>query len=180
MAKKEELLMEGPKRLNRELALMLEDKANLQFRNLEVEPDNIFKWYGLLMPNYPPYDKGAYKIQIDFPKDYPFKPPRIHVNTRIYHLNVNERGQLCVPILEIEHWLPTTRIDQVLQVLLATINDPQPENAWRVEMAGEFRNDPKKFYKMAEAWVTKYSEHRPTEEELAKFIKRRKKKMAKN
>ncbi|KAH8270383.1 hypothetical protein KR018_009306 [Drosophila ironensis] len=176
--KKEEVCMEGPKRLNRELNVMLEDKQNLQFRNLEVEPNNLFKWYGLLMPTAEPYDKGAYRIEIDFPLDYPFKPPKIHINTRMYHLNVNERGQLCVPILEVEHWLPTTRIDQVLQVLLATINDPQPENAWHMEMAGEYKNDPVRFYKMADAWVAKYSERRPTEAELIKFAKQRKKKMA--
>ncbi|XP_036671183.1 ubiquitin-conjugating enzyme E2 L5 [Drosophila suzukii] len=180
MAKKEEPLMDGPKRMNRELALMLEDKQNLQFRNLWVEPNNIYKWSGLLMPVAPPYDKGAYKMEIDFPLDYPFKPPRIHINTKMYHLNVNERGQICVPILEIEHWIPTTRIDQVLQVLLATINDPQPENAWHMEMAGEYRNDPVRFFKMADAWVQKYSERRPTEEELAKFARKRKKAMSKD
>ncbi|KAH8379943.1 hypothetical protein KR009_008127 [Drosophila setifemur] len=180
MPNAEEPLMDGPKRMNRELALMLEDKENLQFRNMEVEPNNIYKWYGLLMPDAPPYDKGAFKMEIDFPLDYPFKPPRIHINTRIYHLNVNERGQVCLPILEVEHWLPTTRIDQVLQVLVATINDPQPDNAWHMEMSSEFRNDPSRFNKMAEAWVKKYSERRPTPEEIARFAKRRKKKMSKD
>ncbi|XP_017053066.1 ubiquitin-conjugating enzyme E2-18 kDa [Drosophila ficusphila] len=180
MAKKEELLMDGPKRMNRELALMLEDKQNLQFRNLWVEPNNIYKWSGLLMPVAEPYNKGAFKMEIDFPMDYPFKPPRIHINTRMYHLNVNERGQVCVPILETEHWIPTTRIDQVLQVLLATINDPQPENAWHMEMAGEYHNDPVRFFRMADAWVQKYSERRPTEEELAKFARKRKKAMSKD
>lgn len=180
MPKEEEQLMEGPKRLNRELALMLEDKQNLQFRNLMPEANNIFRWTGLLMPVDPPYNKGAFKIEIDFPLEYPFKPPRIHINTRMYHPNVNERGQVCVPILETEHWLPTARIDQVLQILLATINDPQVENAWHVEMAGEYLNDPARFFKMADAWVQKYSEPRPTDQELAKFARKRKKMMSKD
>ncbi|KAH8296170.1 hypothetical protein KR054_002571 [Drosophila jambulina] len=180
MSKKEELLMEGPKRLNHELALMLEDTKNLQFRNLMPEANNLFHWNALLLPEAPPYDKGSFKVEIDFPQDYPFKPPRIHINTKIYHPNVNERGQVCMPILESEHWLPTARIDQVLMILVATINTPQVENAWNAEMGGEYLNDPKKYNKMADAWVQKYSEPRPTDQEMAKFARRRKKLMSKD
>ncbi|XP_022208332.1 ubiquitin-conjugating enzyme E2 L5 [Drosophila obscura] len=180
MAKKEEPIMDGPKRMQKELKLMIEDTQLLQFRCLEVEPDNIFKWYGLLMPVSPPYDKGAYKLEIDFPQQYPFKPPRLHINTKIYHPNVNERGQVCLPILEIEHWLPTSRIESVLNCLLATINDPQPDNAWSMDMANEYRNDPKKYYKIADAWVDRYSEHRPTDAELVAFARKRKKAMQKS
>ncbi|EDW73516.2 uncharacterized protein Dwil_GK17587 [Drosophila willistoni] len=172
---KEEPIMDGPKRLQNELKEMMGHTVLTQFRCLEVEPDNIYKWYALLLPVSPPYDKGAFKLEIDFPMQYPFKPPRLHLNTKIYHPNVNDRGQVCLPILEIEHWKPTTRIEHVLQVLLATINDPQTENAYRVDVANEFRNDPKRFYKMAEAYVLRFSEHRPTDAELAKMAKKKKK-----
>lgn len=32
--------------------------------------------YGLLQDN-PPYNKGAFKIEINFPAEYPFKPPKV-------------------------------------------------------------------------------------------------------
>ncbi|EDW58277.1 ubiquitin-conjugating enzyme E2-18 kDa [Drosophila virilis] len=173
--KKDDAIMDGPKRMQNELKQMMEQKQLSQLQLLEPEKDNIYKWYALLMPNTPPYDKGAFKLEIDFPKEYPFRPPILHINTKIYHPNINERGQVCLPILEPEHWKPTSRIEHVLQVLIATINDPQPDNPYNVEIAGQFVNDPKKFYRMAEAWVDRYGEHRPTEQELARIARRKKK-----
>ncbi|XP_064539321.1 ubiquitin-conjugating enzyme E2-18 kDa [Drosophila montana] len=173
--KKDDPIMDGPKRMQNELKQMMEQKQLNQLQLLEPEKDNIYKWYALLMPNTPPYDKGAFKLEIDFPKDYPFRPPILHINTKIYHPNINERGQVCLPILEPEHWKPTSRIEHVLQVLIATINDPQPENPYNMEIASQFVNDPRKFYRMAEAWVDRYSERRPTEQELARIARRKKK-----
>ena len=172
---KDEPIVDGPKRMQNELKQMMEHKKLGQLRLLEPEKDNIYKWNALLMPTTPPYDKGAFKLEIDFPKDYPFRPPILHINTKIYHPNVNEHGQICLPILEPEHWKPTARIEHVLQVLLATINDPQPENPYSLEITGQFVNDPRKFYKTAEAWVGRYSDYRPTEQELARIAKRKKK-----
>ncbi|XP_030566910.1 ubiquitin-conjugating enzyme E2 L5 [Drosophila novamexicana] len=172
---KDDAIMDGPKRMQNELKQMMEQKQLSQLQLLEPEKDNIYKWYALLMPNTPPYDKGAFKLEIDFPKEYPFRPPILHINTKIYHPNINERGQVCLPILEAEHWKPTSRIEHVLQVLIATINDPQPDNPYNVEIASQFVNDPKKFYRMAEAWVDRYGEHRPTEQELARIARRKKK-----
>ncbi|XP_034482487.1 ubiquitin-conjugating enzyme E2 L3 [Drosophila innubila] len=172
---KEEPIMDGPKRMQNDLKIMLGLKELKQLQLLEPEKDNIFKWNALLMPNTPPFDKGAFKLEMDFPKDYPFKPPRLHINTKIYHPNVNERGQVCLPILEVEHWIPTSRMDTILNVLLATINDPQPDNPYVPDIASQFVNDRKKFYSIAEAWVTRYSDRRPTDQELAKIARRKKK-----
>ncbi|EDW17588.1 ubiquitin-conjugating enzyme E2-18 kDa [Drosophila mojavensis] len=173
--KKDEPIMDGPKRMQNELMMMMNYKNLDQLKLLEPEKDNIYKWNALLLPSSPPYNKGAFNLEIDFPKDYPFRPPILHINTKIYHPNINNRGQICLPILEAEHWKPTSRIDTVLQVLIATINDPQPENPYSIEISNQFVNDPKKFYRMADAWVTRYSDYRPTEAELAKIAKRRKK-----
>ena len=60
----------------------------------------------------PPYNKGAFRIEINFPAEYPFKPPRITFKTKIYHPNVDEKGQVCLPIISAENWKPATKTDQ--------------------------------------------------------------------
>lgn len=60
----------------------------------------------------PPYNKGAFRIEINFPAEYPFKPPKINFKTKIYHPNVDEKGQVCLPIISAENWKPATKTDQ--------------------------------------------------------------------
>ena len=48
----------------------------------------------LLLQEEAPYNKGAFKIEINFPAEYPFKPPKITFVTSIYHPNIDEKGQV--------------------------------------------------------------------------------------
>lgn len=59
-----------------------------------------------------PYNKGAFRIEITFPAEYPFKPPKICFKTKIYHPNIDEKGQVCLPIISAENWKPATKTDQ--------------------------------------------------------------------
>lgn len=59
-----------------------------------------------------PYSKGAFKVAIDFPVEYPFKPPKITFLTKIYHPNVDEKGQVCLPIISPDNWKPATKTEQ--------------------------------------------------------------------
>lgn len=60
----------------------------------------------------PFYGKGAFKVEMVFPAEYPFKPPKITFKTKIYHPNVDEKGQICLPIISTENWKPATKTDQ--------------------------------------------------------------------
>ena len=57
-----------------------------------------------------------------FPAEYPFKPPKISFKTRIYHPNVDEKGQVCLPIVAAENWKPATKTDQVRE----RVTPPRP------------------------------------------------------
>lgn len=164
--------LEGPKRLKNELEELLEYKDLPQVQFLRPEVNNIYRWSALIMPTQPPYNEGAYKLEIDFPKRYPFVPPILRITTKIYHPNINERGQLCIPILEAEKWIPTSRMCTVLNVLMATFDDPQPENSFYPEMAYLYVGNRIKFDRIAEAWVYRYAEIRPTDKQLKKYKKR--------
>lgn len=161
----------GPKRLQNELEETMEMKNFAQVQLLHAENDNIFRWVALLLPTAAPYNLGSYRLEIDFPKRYPFKPPILHIPTKVYHPNINHRGQLCIPILVAEQWKPTSRMSTVLNVVLATFNDPQAENVFCPEIAGQFLNNYNQFYKTAEAWVLRYADKRPTDRQLRQMKK---------
>jgi ubiquitin-conjugating enzyme E2 L3 len=108
------------------------------FRNIQVDGANLLTWQGLIVPDNPPYDKGAFRIEINFAAEYPFKPPKITFKTKIYHPNIDEKGQVCLPVISAENWMPATKTDQVIQSLTALANDPQPEHPLRAGLAEEY------------------------------------------
>ncbi|CAG5118922.1 unnamed protein product [Candidula unifasciata] len=157
--------MAATRRLQKELSDLKSPNCALRklFRDITVDESNILLWHGLIVPENPPYNKGAFKIEISFPAEYPFKPPKVVFKTKIYHPNVDEKGQVCLPIINAENWKPATKTDQVVSSLIALINDPEPEHPLRADLAEEYTKDRKKYMKNAEEHTKKFSEKRPAD-----------------
>ncbi|KAM9337844.1 ubiquitin-conjugating enzyme E2 L3-like [Symphorus nematophorus] len=148
------------KRLNKEL----EDirKSGLKhFRVTQVDEANVLNWQCLIVPDSAPYDKGAFRIELVFPAEYPFKPPKVTFKTKIYHPNIDEKGQVCLPIISVENWKPATRTQQVIESLISLVITPEPEHPLRADLAEEYSKDRAKFLKNAEEYTKKHSEKRP-------------------
>jgi hypothetical protein len=54
----------------------------------QVDESNLLVWQGLLVPENPPYNKGAFLIDIIFPAEYPFKPPKVREHLSLPAENV--------------------------------------------------------------------------------------------
>ena len=37
---------------------------------------------------------------MEFPSDYPKKPPKIYFTSKVYHPNVGSKGNICVDVLD--------------------------------------------------------------------------------
>ena len=154
--------MPAAKRVGKELTEMQQSGTEV-FKDITADEANILQWSGLIVPQCPPYDKGAFKIKIDFPAEYPFKPPKITFLTKIYHPNIDKKGQVCLPIISAENWKLATKTKQVIQALVALLHDPDPGHFLRDDLAKEYRKDNKKFLKNAEKFTKKHGEPRPSD-----------------
>ena len=78
-------------------------------------------------PGDSPYQGGVFLLNIHFPTDYPFKPPKCTFTTRIYHPNINSNGSICLDILK--KWMdsPLT-IGKVLLSISSLLTDPNPDD----------------------------------------------------
>ncbi|XP_072841529.2 ubiquitin/ISG15-conjugating enzyme E2 L6 isoform X1 [Pogona vitticeps] len=133
------------------------------FQDIQVDGANVFLWKGLLVPDDPPYNEGAFRVEISFPCEYPLKPPKVTFKTKIYHPNVDEMGKVCLPIISDANWKPQIKTDQVIQALIVLVNNPELDHPLRPELAKEFTMDHTTFLAKAEEHTRKFSERRPSE-----------------
>eukprot|EP01094_Clydonella_sp_ATCC50884_P006463 TRINITY_DN1567_c0_g2_i2.p1 TRINITY_DN1567_c0_g2~~TRINITY_DN1567_c0_g2_i2.p1 ORF type:complete len:243 (-),score=26.79 TRINITY_DN1567_c0_g2_i2:39-767(-) len=103
--------------------------------------DDLFHWSATIMgPSDSPYAGGVFFLNIHFPTDYPFKPPKLNFTTRIYHPNINSNGSICLDILR-DQWSPALTISKVLLSICSLLTDPNPDDPLVPEIAHLYKTD---------------------------------------
>lgn len=88
------------KRLQKELLEINRDPPP-NFYAGPISDQELYNWQaGIIGPEGSPYAGGVFNINIEFPKDYPFRPPKCSFVTKIYHPNINANGTICLNILK--------------------------------------------------------------------------------
>ena len=134
--------MSASKRINKELQDLSKDPPS----SCSAGPvgDDLFHWQSTIMgPKDSPYENGIFFLNINFPTDYPFKPPKVQFTTKIYHCNVNSNGSICLDILQ-SQWSPALTISKVLLSVCSLLTDPNPDDPLVPEIARAYKSDRKK------------------------------------
>lgn len=119
--------------------------------------DDLFHWQATLMgPSESPYEGGLFYLDIFFPTDYPFKPPKISFKTKIYHPNINARGAICLDILK-NQWSPALNIARVLLSISSLLTEPNPGDPLEPEIADIYEKDINEYNERVRKWVIKYA-----------------------
>ncbi|KAJ5397163.1 hypothetical protein N7509_005276 [Penicillium cosmopolitanum] len=174
------------KRINKELTDLGRDPPS----SCSAGPvgDDLFHWQATIMgPGDSPYSGGVFFLTINFPTDYPFKPPKVHFTTRIYHPNINSNGSICLDILR-DQWSPALTISKgslrpstrknispstschvemyrsslthlllVLLSICSMLTDPNPDDPLVPEIAHVYKTDRPRYEATAREWTRKYA-----------------------
>ena len=117
----------------------------------------MFLWTSTIVgPNGSPYQDGIFYLEIEFPPDYPFKPPKITFKTKIYHCNINSNGGICLDILK-DNWSPALTISKVLLSISSLLTDANPDDPLVPEIAKAYKDDRKRHDETAKEWTAKYA-----------------------
>eukprot|EP00002_Diphylleia_rotans_P023799 TRINITY_DN4686_c0_g1_i1.p2 TRINITY_DN4686_c0_g1~~TRINITY_DN4686_c0_g1_i1.p2 ORF type:complete len:151 (-),score=23.96 TRINITY_DN4686_c0_g1_i1:1209-1661(-) len=119
--------------------------------------DNLYEWVATIMgPAGSPYAGGVFFLDIHFPPDYPFKPPKVVFRTRIYHCNINNNGNICLDILK-DNWSPALTISKVLLSICSLLTDCNPYDPLVGTISQQYLNDRATHDKIAAEWTSRYA-----------------------
>ena len=90
-----------------------------------------FSWEcGIPGPKNSLWEGGLYKINLNFPEDYPVLPPKCVFQQKLFHPNIYPSGAVCLSIInEEEDWRVGLKVKDILlgiQELLANPNEKSP------------------------------------------------------
>ena len=143
------------KRLNKELKEIQEDPpCNC---SVDTVNNNIHQWRATIIgPEKTPYENGVFYLDLMFPDGYPFKPPKVKFETKIFHPNINKYGNICLDILS-QNWSPALTVCKVLLSISSLLDDPNPSDPLNIRAADIYNNNYEEFFATAQNYTLKYA-----------------------
>ncbi|XP_041586992.1 ubiquitin-conjugating enzyme E2 E2-like [Vulpes lagopus] len=148
-------LSTSAKRIQKELAEITLDPPP----NYSAGPkgDNIYEWRSTILgPPGSVYEGEAFFLDITFSSDYPFKPPKVTFQTRIYHCNINSQDVICLDILK-DNWSPALTISKVLLSICSILTDCNPADPLVGSIATQYITNRAEHGQMARQWTKQYA-----------------------
>eukprot|EP00389_Voromonas_pontica_P001139 GDKH01001698.1.p1 GENE.GDKH01001698.1~~GDKH01001698.1.p1 ORF type:complete len:189 (+),score=21.20 GDKH01001698.1:94-660(+) len=113
------------------------------------DKDVLMKFDVMIQPDEG-YWKGAkYSFSFTIPPGYPHEPPKVKCETKVYHPNIDLKGNICLNILR-EDWKPVLSINSVVYGLLYLFLEPNPGDPLNHEAAQALRDNKAEFKRLVE------------------------------
>eukprot|EP00830_Metopus_es_P002305 TRINITY_DN1206_c0_g1_i1.p1 TRINITY_DN1206_c0_g1~~TRINITY_DN1206_c0_g1_i1.p1 ORF type:complete len:816 (-),score=180.49 TRINITY_DN1206_c0_g1_i1:129-2576(-) len=103
-----------------------------------------------------PYEGYTWILTMQFPSDYPFKPPKIRYITPIYHCNISKTGTICHSVLS-HNWSPAITIKEIFIHLNNMLIEPNIDDQIENSVAQDYYVDRALYYKNLDASCKKNS-----------------------
>lgn len=148
--------MTSRKRILKEMQELSND-ANANISAGPVDDTNIFAWSATMIgPKDSPYEDGIFLLKINFPNNYPFKPPQITFDTKIFHPNISSSGSICLDILQ-SNWSPALTITKTLLSISSLLTDPNPDDPLDATAGRLYKSNREEFNNKAKEYTIQYA-----------------------
>jgi ubiquitin-conjugating enzyme E2 D/E len=134
------------------------EKQPLEFcHDIALINDDVFHWECQITgPQDSPYQGGVFVLKLEFPAQYPFKPPKLKFLTKVYHPSVQlESGDICQDVFGT--WGPTLNAKHCLTVIYGMLQSPESDHPLEEAIAQQLREKPKEFEKTAKKYTKEHA-----------------------
>ena len=122
---------------------------------VQQRDDNILLWDVIIDgPVGTVYEGGHFKLELNFPQQYPMKPPEAKFCTKIYHLNISD-GHVCGTVLD--KWAPSVMMERFFKDLLAIMANPNADHPRDARMGVQYMENRAEYEATARRWTQEYA-----------------------
>lgn len=116
-------------RLRKDISgLDLPPEVTIEFSKTEEDSDDLQNFRVSITGTEDSYWNGAtYWFTFKIPENYPYEPPVVHCQTKIWHPNIDLEGNVCLNILR-KDWKPVLSINHVIFGLETLFLSPNPND----------------------------------------------------
>lgn len=161
------------RRLRRELERLQKDPVTGCAAHLRgtAQQKNIMAWEAYIEgPPDSPFAGGIFHLYIDFPNNYPIKPPKVTFKTKIYHCNIASNGSICLDILK-GNWSPVLTTQKVLLSISSLMTDPNADDLLVGEVARVYKSNRELFNQTAKKWTAEHAMVKGDKTKMNKILK---------
>ena len=162
------------KRIQRELQNIKSEQIKNLIELKPVDEKDLFHCRAIFMgPEGSPYEGGTFYLKINFPTDYPFKPPDFKIETKIFHPNIFPNGFMCLDELLWRlksEWSPAFTIGRLLTLIFSLLSNPNTGFFYNKEANELYKKNKDEFYKKARDYAIIY-DNAPTDNKDFFYLK---------
>merc|ERR1712110_755526 len=108
---------------------------------------------------------------IMIPSDYPYNPPKMKFDTKIWHPNISSQtGAICLDVLGKE-WSPALTIRTALLSIQALLSAPEPDDPQDAEVAQQYKKNRDLFNQTARYWTETFAQESSQKQSLNDKVK---------
>jgi len=127
------------------------------------DPNKLHSFVLFVSPDEGYWAGGRFRFSVDVPDDYNIVPPRVSCDTKIWHPNITEDGEVCLSLLRQNSldsmgWAPTRKLKDVVWGLSSLFGDLLNfEDPLNVEAAEHYERDKDAFVIKVREYVLKHA-----------------------
>ncbi|KAJ5204538.1 E2 ubiquitin-conjugating protein [Penicillium cinerascens] len=87
-----------------------------------------------------PYEDRELQLSVQFPEAYPFDAPKVAFTSRVYHLNVDAKGEVHLDTLQ-DKWAPNMNMHESLLSIYKLLIEPNPDFPADPEVSRLWKSD---------------------------------------